>query len=108
MIRQPRARAHRRELRHLDFNLVAGAILVRPRFDFRQTGANAGCVGALTVTSVDGRPDVAVMETVEDTVSETPGLVRKALGIFDRVRSEALPRGASLDVIMEAAKQWQQ
>jgi transcriptional regulator with XRE-family HTH domain len=71
-------------------------------------GANAGCVGALTVATVDGRPDVAVLETVEDTVSETPGLVRKALGIFDRVRSEALPRGASLDVIMEAAKQWQQ
>jgi transcriptional regulator with XRE-family HTH domain len=71
-------------------------------------GANAGCVGALTVATVDGRPDVAVVGGVEDTVSETPGVVRKALGIFDRVRSEALPRGASLDVIMEAAEQWQQ
>jgi hypothetical protein len=73
-----------------------------------EAGANAGCVGAITVTSVDGRPDVVVLGGVEDTVSETPRLVRKALGIFDRVRSEALPRGASLDVIMEAAKQWEQ
>jgi transcriptional regulator with XRE-family HTH domain len=71
-------------------------------------GANAGCVGAVTVASVDGRPDVTVLEAVEDTVSETPRLVRKGLGIFDRVRGEALPRGASLDVIMEAAKRWEQ
>jgi hypothetical protein len=71
-------------------------------------GANAGCVGAVTVASVDGRPDVAVLGTVEDTVSDTPRVVRKALGIFDRVRSEALPRGASLDVITEAAKRWEQ
>jgi transcriptional regulator with XRE-family HTH domain len=73
-----------------------------------EAGANAGCVGAVTVASVGGRPDVAVVGGIEDTVSETPGLVRKALGIFDRVRSEALPRGASLDVIMEAAKRWEQ
>jgi transcriptional regulator with XRE-family HTH domain len=70
-------------------------------------GANAGCVGAVTVASVDGRPDVTVLETVEDTVSDTPRLVRKALGIFDRVRGEALPRGASLDAITEAAKSWE-
>jgi transcriptional regulator with XRE-family HTH domain len=73
-----------------------------------EAGANAGCVGAITVASVDGRPDVTVLGGVEDTVSENPGLVRKALGIFDRVRSEALPRGASLNVIMEAAKRWEQ
>lgn len=71
-------------------------------------GANAGCVGAVTIASVDGRPDVTVVGGVEDTVSETPRLVRKSLGIFDGVRSEALPRGASLDVIMEAAKRWEQ
>jgi hypothetical protein len=69
-----------------------------------ENGANAGCVGALTVASVAGKPDVVVTGGVQDDVSETPELVRSALGIFDRVRSDALPRGASLDMIMEAAK----
>jgi hypothetical protein len=73
-----------------------------------ENGGNAGCVGPITVASVAGRPDVAVLGGVEDTVSEAPYLVRKALGIFDRVRGEALPRGASLDLIMEAAKRWEQ
>jgi transcriptional regulator with XRE-family HTH domain len=73
-----------------------------------EKGGNAGCVGAAAVASVSGKPDVAVLDGVEDTVSESPDLVRKSLSIFDRVRSEALPRGASLDVITEAAKRWEQ
>jgi Domain of unknown function (DUF5753) len=73
-----------------------------------ENGGNAGCVGALTVASVAGKPDVAVISGVVDTVSESPDMVRYALGIFDRVRSEALPRGASLELIVEAAKQWEQ
>ncbi len=73
-----------------------------------ENGANAGCVGALTVASVAGKPDVAVIEGVQDTVSEIQELVRSALDIFDRVRSDALPRGASLNIIKEAAKQWEQ
>src|SRR5262249_1622055 len=52
-----------------------------------ENGGNAGCVGALTVASVADRPDVTVMSGVVDTVSESPGMVRYALGIFDRVRS---------------------
>jgi transcriptional regulator with XRE-family HTH domain len=88
--------AERAKLPHVGIQMVPAA-----------AGANAGCVGAITVASVDGRPDVTVIGGVEDTVSETPRVVRKALGIFDRVRSEALPRGASLNVIMEAAEQWE-
>jgi transcriptional regulator with XRE-family HTH domain len=72
-----------------------------------ENGANAGCVGALTVASVAGKPDVAVVEGVQDTVTETQELVRSALDIFDRVRSDALPRGASLNNIMEAAKRYE-
>jgi hypothetical protein len=71
-----------------------------------ENGANAGCVGALTVSSVAGKPDVVVVEGVQDAVSEAQELVRGALGIFDRVRSDALPRGASLDMITEAAKRY--
>jgi transcriptional regulator with XRE-family HTH domain len=71
-----------------------------------ENGANAGCVGAITVASVAGKPDIVVTGGVHDDVSETQELVRDALGIFDRVRGDALPRGASLDVIMEAAKRY--
>jgi transcriptional regulator with XRE-family HTH domain len=71
-----------------------------------ENGANAGCVGALTVASVAGKPDVAVVEGVQDTVTETQELVRSAVGIFDLVRGDALPRAASLNTIMEAAKRY--
>jgi hypothetical protein len=71
-----------------------------------ENGANAGCVGALTIASVAGKPDVAVIEGVQDTVSEMQELVRSALSIFDRVRLDALPGSASLNVIMEAAKNY--
>jgi transcriptional regulator with XRE-family HTH domain len=69
-------------------------------------GANAGCVGALTVASVDGAPDVLLTETVEDVTTERRPLLRKALEIFDRVRYDALPRTASLELITEVAEQW--
>jgi Domain of unknown function (DUF5753) len=71
-----------------------------------ESGANAGCVGALTIASVAGKPDVVVTGGVQDDVSETPELVRGALDIFDRVRSDALPRGASLEIIKKAAKNY--
>jgi hypothetical protein len=71
-----------------------------------ENGANAGCVGALTIASVADKSDVAVIEGVQDTVSESPELVRGALSIFDRVRLDALPRSASMETIKEAAKQY--
>lgn len=70
------------------------------------SGANAGCVGALTVASVEGAPDVLLTEAVEDVTTEHRPLLRKALAIFDRVRYDALPRTASLELIMEVAEQW--
>ena len=70
------------------------------------SGANAGCVGALTIASVDGTPDALLTEAVEDVTSESRSLLRKAFAIFDRVRYEALPRAASLELLMEVAEQW--
>jgi hypothetical protein len=66
------------------------------------SGANAGCVGALTIASVDGAPDVLLTEAVEDATTENRSMVRKGLDIFDRVRYDALPRAASLERIREA------
>jgi transcriptional regulator with XRE-family HTH domain len=71
-----------------------------------ESGANAGCVGALTIASVDGAPDVLLTEAVEDATTENRSRVRKGLDIFDRVRYDALPRAASLELIREVAEQW--
>jgi hypothetical protein len=46
------------------------------------------------------------METVEDQTTEKRTLVRKAQIVFDRVRRDALPRGASRTIILEAAERW--
>lgn len=69
-------------------------------------GANAGCVGALTIASVDGKPDVLLTEAVQDQTTEHAPLLRTAHEIFDRVRCDALPRIASLELIREAAETW--
>jgi transcriptional regulator with XRE-family HTH domain len=69
-------------------------------------GASAGCVGALTIASVDAKPDVLLTEAVEDQTTEHAPMLRKAHEIFDRVRYDALPRAASLELIREVAEQW--
>lgn len=71
-----------------------------------ENGANAGCVGPITVASVAGKPDVVVTGGVRDDVSESQELVRDGLGIFDRVRADALPRSGSLDIILKEAKHY--
>lgn len=71
-----------------------------------ESGANAGLGGALNIASVDGAPDVLLTEAVEDQTSEHRALLRKALRVFEQVRSQALPRAASLDLIARVAEQW--
>jgi transcriptional regulator with XRE-family HTH domain len=68
-------------------------------------GANAGCVGAFTIASVEGAPDVLLKEAVEDVTTDKQDVLRKAQTIFDRVRSDALPRNQSLELIAEVAKE---
>lgn len=70
------------------------------------SGANAGLGGAINIASVDGAPDVLLTEAVEDQTSEQRALLRKALRVFEQVRSQALPRTASLDLIARVAEQW--
>jgi len=63
-------------------------------------GAHAGLLGAFALASVDGSPDILYVDTAVQgqTVIET-ALVRKAASVFDRLRAEALPRGASRELI---------
>lgn len=62
-------------------------------------GANAGLSGAFDIASVDDLPGTLRMEGVEDQTTDKRSLVRKAAITFDRVRADALPRGASRDLI---------
>jgi hypothetical protein len=69
-------------------------------------GANAGLSGAFDIASNDGQPDTLRMDGVEDVTSQSRALVRKAAVAFDRVRGDAMPRAASLNMITEAIETW--
>jgi transcriptional regulator with XRE-family HTH domain len=71
-----------------------------------ENGANVGLFGGFFIASSEGRPDVLLMETVEDQTTENRTLVRKAQVVFDLVRRDALPRVPSRAVILEAAERW--
>ena len=70
-----------------------------------RSGANAGHVGGFTIASVEGAADVLLRNSVEDVTTDQCALLLKAHAIFDRVRSEALPRTESLELIAKVAEQ---
>jgi Domain of unknown function (DUF5753) len=73
-------------------------------------GAHTGLLGAFSLASMDGTPDVLYLDTAVQgqTVIDT-ALVRKAASVFDRLRAEALPRGPSRDLIGKVANErWMQ
>lgn len=74
------------------------------------SGGHAGLLGAFSLASMDGTPDVLYLDTAVQgqTVIET-GLVRKAVSVFERLRSLALPTGLSRELIEKvASEQWAQ
>jgi DNA-binding XRE family transcriptional regulator len=71
------------------------------------TGAHAGLAGAFMIGSLDGEPDLLLIEAVEDQTIKGQDVIRKAAVAFDLVRGDALPRGASQDLILKVAEeQW--
>ena len=69
-------------------------------------GTHAGLLGAFAIADFDGKPSILYVETaVEGFTIERPARVRKAALRFDRLRAEALPRGASRDLIMKVAEE---
>jgi Domain of unknown function (DUF5753) len=64
-------------------------------------GAHPGLLGAFAIAGLgDDTARIAYLETPnEGLTSGTPSLVSKILAMFERIRSEALPRGASHDLI---------
>ena len=69
-------------------------------------GANAGLGGAFDIARTHSTPDTLRMEGIEDQTTQKRSLVRKAAVAFNRVRGDALPRDASLDLIEKAAERW--
>jgi transcriptional regulator with XRE-family HTH domain len=72
-----------------------------------EVGAHAGLLGAFIVAGFDdGAPSILYAETaVEGQTIARSAHVRKAALAFDRLRSEALPRGASRDLIGKVAEE---
>jgi transcriptional regulator with XRE-family HTH domain len=71
------------------------------------SGAHCGLSGALAVGDIDGAAGAAYLETVMDGyISESPSVVAGVILAFDTLRSEALPRGASRDLIMKWAEDY--
>ena len=64
-------------------------------------GAHTGLLGAFILADLDGESGkVVYLETPDQgLISDAPSLTTKILGMFERVRSEALPKGASHELI---------
>ncbi len=69
-------------------------------------GANAGLGGAFDIARAHSTPDTLRMEGIEDQTTQKRSLLRKAAVALNRVRADALPRDASLDLIEKAAERW--
>jgi len=71
-----------------------------------EVGTHAGLLGGFFVGSFDDTPVIVYAETaVEGITIDKPALVSKAAQAFERLRSEALPRSASRDLIRRVAEQ---
>jgi hypothetical protein len=64
-------------------------------------------LGAFAVAEPDDAVRIAYLETVtQGYIVETPSVVAEVMLSFDTLRSEALPRGASRDLILRRAEDY--
>ena len=71
-----------------------------------EVGAHAGLEGAASIAEQDGGPAIVYLESL--TAGQTtrdPEIVAKVRQITDMLRCEALPRGASRELILKVAKE---
>jgi transcriptional regulator with XRE-family HTH domain len=68
-------------------------------------GAHAGLTCAFMIGSADSAPDLLLVEAIEDHTIRDSEVVQKAAVAFDLVRGDALPRGASRDLILKVAEE---
>jgi transcriptional regulator with XRE-family HTH domain len=71
-----------------------------------EAGERTGLLGAFTIADRDGAGSILYLDTATTgQVVEAPSIVGDAGLIFDTLRSEALPRGASRALIMKVAEE---
>jgi transcriptional regulator with XRE-family HTH domain len=71
-----------------------------------EIGAHAGLLGAFIVASFDSSPSTVYMESPDQgQIAEVPSVVRRLSVTFDTLRADALPRGASRDLIGKVAEE---
>ena len=68
-------------------------------------GAHAGLLGHFVIVDLDGKPPMVYLETAaEGQVTDSPSVAAHVALSFDRLRAEALPWGASRDLIRRVAE----
>jgi transcriptional regulator with XRE-family HTH domain len=67
-------------------------------------GAHAGLLGAFILADLDDHTWLYLETSAEGQISENKSLISGVAYRFDRLRSEALPRTASRDLIMKVAE----
>ncbi|HEY3732882.1 MAG TPA: Scr1 family TA system antitoxin-like transcriptional regulator [Streptosporangiaceae bacterium] len=69
-------------------------------------GAHAGLLGGFALADLDGSPAMVYLETsAEGQTADSPAIAAHAMLRFDALRSEALPRAASRDLIMKVVQE---
>jgi transcriptional regulator with XRE-family HTH domain len=73
-----------------------------------EAGAHVGLLGAFSIAAFANAPGIVYFDTPDQGhIMERRSVVAKISEIFDRVRADALPRGASRDLIRKVAEeQW--
>ena len=73
-----------------------------------EAGAHVGLLGAFAIAGFDGdAPGVVYLETPDEgQTTKDSATVAKIILTFDTLRSEALPRGATRDLIMKVAEEY--
>ena len=72
------------------------------------SGGHAGLLGGFVLADLDGKPPMVYLETAaEGQVTDSPSVAAHLALRFDTLRAEALPWGASRDLIRKVAEeQW--
>lgn len=72
----------------------------------KDIGAYAGLSGPFVIATMDGAEFVYLDTALYGQVAESPRDLAIVKRMWESLRAEALPRTASLNLIMEVAKQW--
>lgn len=85
----------------------------RPRVTIQVVAAGAGAYGGLSgafaIGTDQGADTVIYLETgVQGMVVRDPRLIARAASVFDHLRSEALPRSQTPEVLARAGEKWNQ